>query len=259
MNAWIAFGRGPLFRLAFSLMVLGLLRVVLLTVIGIVEAYRRNSDRIVPWKAIARQTLGWLVPVQKLWGARPVYSAVSVLFHVGLLVVPLFLAAHVRLWRDTLGFAWPGLGRKPADYLTLLAIAGAIGLFCGRAFCRSARALSRLQDYVWPLLLAFPFVTGYLCSHAALAPRAYQALMLVHVYAADLILAMIPFTKIAHCVLTPFSQAVTAVAWKFVPGAGERVAATLGYSGLPTWVANSRLGAARSAAPAEIKKEVLAK
>ena len=57
--------------------------------------------------------------------------------------------------------------------------------------------------------------------------------MLLHVYAADLILVMIPFTKIAHCVLAPLSQIVTAVAWKFPAGAGDRVAATLGYAGRP--------------------------
>lgn len=263
MQAWIDFGRGPLFRLAIGLMALGLLRAVVLTIVGIAEAYRRNSDRIVPWKVVARQTLGWLVPAGRLWRARPVYSSTSFLFHAGLLAVPLFLAAHVRLWRGAVGFAWPGMGQTPADYLTLMTIAAGLGLFCGRAFHRAARALSRLQDYVWPPLLIVPFATGYVCSHAALRAEAYQALMLAHVYAADLILIMIPFTKVAHCVLTPFSQAVTAVSWKFVPGAGERVAATLGYADLPNWVAQSRRGAVAAAEPkaaaAQPKKEVCAK
>jgi nitrate reductase gamma subunit len=258
VETWIEFGRGPLFRLAFGLMVLGLLRVVALTVVGIVEAYRRNSDRIIPWQGVARQTLGWLAPFGRLWRGRPVYSTISFLFHIGLIAVPLFLAAHVLLWRRAAGFAWPGMPRAWADGLTLLTIAGAVALLCGRMFHRGARALSRLQDYVWPALLAVPFVTGYLCSHAALGARPYQQLMLIHIYAADLIMVMIPFTKIAHCVLTPFSQAVTAVAWKFVPGAGGRVAATLGYADLPNWLAEARNGA-RPVAAVEQKKEVLAK
>jgi hypothetical protein len=33
---------------------------------------------------------------------------------------------------------------------------------------------------------------------------------------------------------------VTAVAWKFVPGAGARVAATLGYADHPTWATGAR-------------------
>lgn len=255
MEGWVEFGRGPLFRLAFCLMVLGLVRVVVLTIAGIVEAYRRNSDRIVPWKGIALQTLGWLAPVGRLWRGRPVYSVTSFLFHVGLLAVPLFLAAHVRLWRQATGFSWPGLPQLPADYLTLLTIAAGMGLFFGRVFHRGARALSRLQDYTWPLLLVFPFATGYACSHAALSPRGYQSVMLLHVYSANLIMIMIPFTKTAHCVLAPFSQVVTAVAWKFVPRAGDRVAATLGYADLPDWIPNAR----SAALPAGERKEACAK
>jgi hypothetical protein len=65
--------------------------------------------------------------------------------------------------------------------------------------------------------------------------------MLIHVYSADLVMALIPFTKIAHCVLTPLSQLVTGIAWKFPAGAGDRVAATLGYADRPSWAPKSRL------------------
>ncbi len=258
MEAWIEFGRGPLFRLAFSVMVLGLLRVFVLTAVGIGEAYRRNSDRILPWKEIGRQTLGWLVPLGRLCRQRPVYSLTSFLFHVGLLSTPFFLAAHVLLWRRSVGFAWSAFPQQIADYLTLLTIAAGIGLFFGRTLHRGARALSRFQDYLWPLLLVWPFATGYICSHAAIGPKAYQVSMLLHVYSADLIMALIPFTKVAHCVLAPLSQLVTAVSWKFVPGAGDRVAATLGYADLPNWLPAARL-ASKPAGPAGERKEVCVK
>jgi len=258
VEAWIEFGRGPLFRLAFSLMVLGLLRVFVLTAVGIAEAYRRNSDRILPWKEIGRQTLGWLVPFGRLCRQRPAYSLTSFLFHVGLLSTPFLLAAHVLLWRRSVGFAWPAIPQQIADYLTLLTIAAGLGLFFGRALHRGARALSRFQDYFWPLLLVLPFATGYVCSHAAIGPKAYQEMMLLHVYSANLIMVMIPFTKIAHCVLAPLSQLVTAAAWKFVPGAGDRVSATLGYAELPNWVERARSGT-RASTPGERREEVQAR
>ncbi len=241
MEAWIEFGRGPLFRLCFSLMVLGLVRILLLTVIGVVENYRRSSDKIVPWKAIAKQTLGWLAPVGRLWSKRPVYSTISVLFHTGMLLVPPFLAAHVLLWKRCVGLSWLALPRPAADWLTLLVIATSLGLFLGRAVHVRARSLSRFQDFAWLVLLVVPFVTGYICSHAAISPKAYQTSMLFHVYSADLLMALIPFTKIAHCVLALFSQLVTGVAWKFPAGAGDRVAATLGYADRPVWASKSRL------------------
>lgn len=255
MEAWIEFGRGPLFRLAFSLMALGLLRIILLTVVGIAEAYQRSPDRIVAWGEIARQTLAWLVPAGRLWRKRPLHSSTSFLFHAGLLLVPFFLAAHVLLCQRSTGLAWPAIPQTLADWLTLLTIATGLGLFCGRLLDPRARALSRRQDYLWPLLLVVPFATGYTCSNAAIGPRTYQGMMLFHVYSGDLIMLMIPFTKIAHCVLAPLSQLVTAVSWKFVPGAGDRVAATLGRADRPSWREKAWLGA-EIVAPAPERKEV---
>lgn len=241
METWIEFGRGPLFRLAFSLMVLGLLRILLLTLAGLAQSYRRSADRIVPWGQVALQTAAWLLPVGRFWRRRPVYGAASLLFHLGLLTVPLFFTAHVLLWKRSVGFAWPALPLAAANWLTWLVIATGMALFAGRVFHSGARRLSRPQDYVWPLLLVIPFVTGYVCANIAVRPSSYQALMLVHVYSANAIMLMAPFTKLAHCVLAPLSQAVTAVAWKFPPGAGARVAATLGYADRPSWVERARL------------------
>jgi nitrate reductase gamma subunit len=241
VTAWIEFGRGPLFRLSFTLMVLGLLRILVLTTLGIVEAYGRNPDKIVPWKEIRNQTFGWLFPIGRLWRQRPLYSFFSVVFHAGMILTPLFLAAHILLWRSSVGFGWPALPQELANWLTLLVLVTALGLFFGRALDSRSRDVSRLQDFVWPLLIATPFLTGYLASNALLEPRTYQQMMLVHIYAADLIMLMIPFTKIAHCVLMPLSQIVTSVAWKFPAGAGNRVIETLGMADRPTWMPKPRL------------------
>jgi len=219
VDAWIAFGRGPLFRIAFALMLLGLLRLLFLTLTGIVEAYRRSPDKIVNWREVRRQTIAWLIPAGRLWNQRAGYSSLSFIFHLGLLISPLFLVAHARLWRGGIGFAWPALPLSLINWLTLLAILAGLGLILARAFGRSTRKLSRTQDYFWLALLIAPFLTGYLCVNAAAGPRAYEWLMLVHIYSADLILLLVPFTKLSHCILSALSQVVTAVAWKFPAGA----------------------------------------
>ena len=244
MEAWIEFGRGPLFRIAFSVMALGLLRSVALTAIGLAEAYRRSPDKIVNWREVRRQTLAWLFPVARLWRERPVYGTVSVLFHAGLLLVPPFLFAHVLLWKRSLHLAWFAIPQSLANYLTVIAIVCGVTLFLNRTVDLKARKLSRAQDFAWPLLLVVPFITGFVCANLAVRPKLYESLLLVHVYSANLIMVLIPFTKIAHCVLAPLSQLVTAIAWKFPAGAGDRVAATLGYADKPTWLPKSRLVAA---------------
>jgi nitrate reductase gamma subunit len=244
VESWIEFGRGPLFRIAFGLMLLGLMRIFVLTFIGVAEAYRRSPDKIVNWRDVARQTIGWLFPVNRLWRKRPAYSTISFFFHVGLLLVPLFLAAHVLLWKRAAGFAWPAIPQALANYLALIVIVAGLGLFIGRLLNAASRKLSRRQDFLWPLLLVAPFASGYICANLAIGPKAYDGFMLVHVYSADLIMLLMPFTKIAHCVLAPLSHVVTAVAWKFPAGAGDEVAATLGYADRPTWVQEARISAA---------------
>lgn len=249
MEPWIQFGRGPLFAAAFSLMVLGLIRTLLLTSLNLAEVYKKSWDRLVNWKDVTRQTANWLVPIPRLWRGRPVYSTLSFLFHVGLLLVPLFLGAHVLLWRSAVGFGWKPLPQRWADWLTIAALTTGFGLIVGRATSSASRRISRQQDYFWPSLLLVPFATGFLCTHAAISANTYQSLMLLHVYSADLIIVLIPFTKIAHCVLEPFSQAVSTVAWKFPSGAGDRVAATLGYADRPSWAPQARLTKPAQPAP----------
>jgi nitrate reductase gamma subunit len=223
-------------------MALGLLRILVLTIIGTVEAYRRNSDRLLPWKDMWGQTAGWLFPIRRLWRKRPFHSTISILFHVGLLVVPLFLSAHILLWQKSTGLSWPAIPQQVADWLTLVVLITGPALFLDRLLRADGRAISRRQDYLWPLLLTIPFGTGYVCSNGLIGPKTYQVMMLMHVYSGNLILLLMPFTKIAHCVLAPLSQFVTAIAWKFPAGAGDRVAATLGYADRPSWVEKSRLG-----------------
>ncbi len=241
MEAWIEFGKGPLFRLCFCLMILGLARVLFLTAAGATQALRRTRDRRLPWKDLALKTLGWLFPVVRLTRKRPIYSVISFAFHVGLIGVPLLLGAHVLLWRRGVGFAWPAMPQSWANWLTLVVVVTGLGLFLGRVFHRGARTLSRGQDYFWPLLLVVPFISGYVASNLSLSPRSYQAAMLIHIYAGNLIMVMIPFTKIAHCVLLPLAQIVTGIAWKFPEGAGDRVAATLGYADRPSWFERPRV------------------
>jgi nitrate reductase gamma subunit len=241
MTGWIEFARGPLFRLSFALMVLGLLRILLMTFLGLGEAFRRSPDKIISWKEVRYQTFAWLFPVARLWRQRPVYSTIAFLFHVGLIVTPIFLASHILLWRQGVGVCWPALPQNLANWLTLLVIATGIGIFLGRALFLAARRLSGLQDFLWPLLLVTPFITGYVASNALIAPRTYQEFVLVHILAGNLIMVLIPFTKLAHCVLAPLSQWLTAIAWKFPAGAGDRVAETLGFADRPSWMPKARL------------------
>ncbi len=233
MEQFLDFARGPLFRLTFAFMILGLARSVILTVWNIIQAWREAGDRSLPFGDVVVQTVKWLLPFGTLFQTRPVYSFISVFFHIGLLITPIFLYAHVQLLGGTLGFTWPTLPHNVAHILTALTIVTAILLVLGRVLVRQSSFLSRKQDILWPPLLAVPFATGLACAWIALPPAVYQWSMLIHVLSGELIFVLIPFTKIAHCVLLPFSQLISVLGWKFPADSGEKVAVALDKEGTP--------------------------
>lgn len=231
MESILDFAKGPLFRLTFALMAFGLLRIFLLDLLGIYEAYKKAGDKNVPWGSAARKALAWLLPIKRIPTSRPIYSTFSIIFHIGLIIVPIFLSAHVLLWQKSTGISYWALSQKLADILTLMTIFSGLALFLGRLLNQNASLISRFQDYFWPLILIVPFVTGFICANIGVTPKVYQFSMLIHVLSGELIFVLIPFTKIAHCIIIPFSQFVSTVAWKFPPNTDEAISRTMENKG----------------------------
>lgn len=232
MEAWIEWARGPMFRLALALLVLGLVRQLVLVGAGLVDAMRRAGDKQLPWRQIAKSTLSWLLPGRRL-GRHPVFSIASVVFHVGAILTPLFLVSHVALIEASTGLAWPTLPAWLADILTVAAIVGLGTMLAVRLGNRTARALSHPSDLGWLALLLVTFVAGFLAMHPTWSPVAARTSLLVHILAANLAMALMPFTKLVHVITLPLTQLVSEVAWHFPPDAGEGVAVRLGKENQP--------------------------
>ncbi len=167
-----------------------------------------------------------MVPIRKLRN-QCLYSATSVLFHICILIVPVFMAGHIALWSRGLGVSWPAIPNQVADVLTIVAIVAAVALLVQRVSARSTRALSRFQDYALPALIAVPFVTGFLAMHPASNPFSYEAVLLVHVMSANLIFVLMPITKLSHVALMPSVQFVSEFGWKWPADSGSRVGVAL--------------------------------
>lgn len=226
MELCLELARGPLFRFALLFMVLGLGRHLVLTFLAIRRAIAKAGDKDVPLRRIALATLGWLFPFTKM-RPRRIYSFLSIAFHAGIIITPLFLAGHIALWQRGLGFGWPAIGNSLADVLTLVVMVSVVGLVVGRQWTGEARSLTRSQDIILLLLVALPFASGFILAHPALSPFDASAAMLVHALSADLVMVLIPTTKLSHCVLLPTTQLVSDVGWRFPPDAGEKVLAAL--------------------------------
>lgn len=232
MQGWLHLARGPLFQAALAFMILGLLRQLALTLWGAGRSWRRAGDRTLPTGQVARATVRWMVPVAHLRERWP-YSLTTLLFHVGVILVPLFLAGHVALWERGVGLSWPALPNALATGLTFAVLATALALILLRAGSKATRPLGRFQDYALPVLVVVAFASGLFVMHPAWNPFAADPTMLVHVLTADVLLAVVPLTKLSHMILMPLTQLVSELAWHFPSDAGSRVAATLGKENEP--------------------------
>jgi len=232
MDVWLQWGMGPLFWTASAFMILGLIRHVGLTVWESAKAYQKAGDKAFPVGKLFGSTLHWLVPVGRVWN-RGFYSLTTILFHVGIILVPLFLAGHIKLWREGVGLSWPGLPNGLATTLTWIVIATGIAVVVQRLAARDSRVLSRFQDYALPLFILVPFLTGFLVMHPAWNPFHRDPVLLMHVLSADLLIFLVPLTKLSHMILMPFTQLVSELAWHFPQDAGNRVGMTLGKENEP--------------------------
>lgn len=232
METALTWARGPMFWTAFTFMILGLLRHVVFTILETRRVMQRAGDKNVPYRQVWRNTLAWLFPITRL-RHRLAYSLSTLVFHIAIIIVPVFLAAHVALWQRNLGLSWFALPNAVADILTILAIVTAVAIVVQRVAFADARSLSRFQDYVMPLLIALPFVSGLLATHPQWNPFRYEATLLVHVMSANIIFVLVPLSKISHCVLLPFTQMLSEAAWHFPADSGSQVAVALGKENEP--------------------------
>ncbi len=225
MESLLNFTQGPLFAACFSIMVLGLLRIVIITYWSMRQALKRAGDKNIPYKALMQETRSWLFPFAHLWKTKPVASTASYIFHIGLLIVPVFLLDHILLWRE-IGLNWPALPTVVANLLTLITIIACGILLSVRLFSENPRRISGFMDYLLLALLFTIFTTGFIASRPW-NPISNDASMLVHTLAGNLILLLIPFTKLAHCFLFPILRVASNIAWHFPRGAGAAVNKTL--------------------------------
>jgi nitrate reductase gamma subunit len=231
MEHWLEWARGPAFRFAFAVMLLGIARVLILNILGIVTLRRQARDKSIPVRIVVRDTLRWFFPFKRLGSSQLHFTVASFVFHVCIILVPVFLGAHILLWERGLGIGWPAISQTWADWLTLAAIVSSLFLFIRRVRARATRALSRTQDYLLPLIIAVPFVSGYLAMHPAFNPFSYNATMFVHVMSGNLIFVLIPFSKLSHVALFPTTQLISELGWHLAPESGRRVALALGKEG----------------------------
>jgi nitrate reductase gamma subunit len=169
----------------------------------------RERDRVfynhmsISWAT--KSILRWLIPLGSAsLRSQPVFSLVFFIFHVCLLGVPLFLLAHNMLWDEAFGVSLWSMPEHWADVFTLIFIGCAAFLFVRRLLRPEVRILTSLWDYSLLVLTTLPFFTGFLASHQW---GQYDLAMVLHVLFAEILLIIIPLSKLGHIILFFFTRA----------------------------------------------------
>jgi len=232
METALEWARGPVFWFAVAFMVLGSARHVLVTLWEIGRAYYRAGDKNIPYAQVAKASLQWLLPIGK-FKERTSYGIATFVFHVSIVLTPILLGGHIVLIQRGAGLWWPAIPNALADVLTIVAILTCFVLILQRAVRPDSRAVSKFSDYAIPFFIALPFASGFLVMHPGLNPFPFSATLFLHVMSANVVLILIPVTKISHCILTPTSQIVGEMAWHWPPNAGSLLAVTLNKENEP--------------------------
>ncbi len=204
MDDFYEFLTGPALWATFIIFVVGLIvRVVYLY--GISKERDRVFYNHVDLKWGFRSIFHWLIPFGSVsLRAQPVFAIAFFVFHLCLLGVPIFLLAHNTLWQEAFGISLPSLPDSIADVLTVVFVLAALVLLARRILRPEVRFLSSAWDYFLLILTSSPFVTGFLAYHQ-IGP--YKLTLILHIFLAEILLVVIPFSKLGHIVLFFFSRA----------------------------------------------------
>jgi nitrate reductase gamma subunit len=198
MNELYEFLTGPALWAASALFIVGLIvRVTYLY--GLSKERDRVFYNHADLKWAIRSIVHWLVPLGSVsLRTQPLFGIAFFLFHTCLFGVPLFLLAHNTLFEEAFGFGLPSLPDFLADIFTVVFILAALVLLVRRLLRPEVRILSTAWDYFLLILTCAPFVTGFLAYHQV---GPYKLTLILHVLLAEVLLVIIPFSKLGHIIL----------------------------------------------------------
>jgi len=155
-------------------------------------------------KFALRSIFHWIIPFASVNSRKnPILTIVTFLFHIGLIFVPIFLFAHIILVKESWNISWWFLPDGAADFMTLIVIAGCVFFAVRRITQPEVKFLTSPSDFVILSIIAAPFVTGFWTYHQWVG---HQWIALLHILSGEIMLAVIPFTRLSHMLFFPFTR-----------------------------------------------------
>jgi nitrate reductase gamma subunit len=198
------FVSGPLVWVAFIVFIGGsLFRLV--SMIRLVNQKEKWIFSYMSWKYSLRSIMHWITPFATVnMRKHPVMTLVTFVFHLCLLITPVFLMAHIILWEEAWSISWMALPNGLADVMAFLVVGGCLFFLVRRLKQPEVQYVTSASDYVILAIVAAPFVTGIMVYHQWLN---YQVMTILHIISGEIMLVAIPFTRLSHMLFSPFTRA----------------------------------------------------
>ncbi|MGW8320573.1 MAG: TmcC family electron transfer complex membrane anchor subunit [Thermodesulfobacteriota bacterium] len=195
--------RGPLAWVALLVFFLGTgYRIVSM----LVEA--RKDKVVYPYMSLKyglRSLMHWMIPFGSVnMRKRPVMTVVTFVFHICLVLTPIFLLAHIVLVYESWQVQWCSLPERATDVMSVLVVLACVFFLVRRIVSPEVQNVTFLSDYVLLALVLLPFLTGFLAYHQ-MGP--YRPMLILHILTGEIMLVAIPFTRLSHMFFFFFTRA----------------------------------------------------
>lgn len=204
MHSFYNFITGPMVWISFAVFIGGCLYRVI-SLIHSVSTKERFIFSYMSLKYGMRSIFHWITPFgtanMKL---HPVMTVVTFVFHICLLLVPIFLLSHIVMWEESWGLSWWALPDALADFMTVLVIGSCVFFLVRRIKLPEVRYVTSPADYAILAIVAMPFLTGFWAYHQL---PGYAFAMILHVLSGEIMLMAIPLTRLSHMIYAVFTRA----------------------------------------------------
>jgi nitrate reductase gamma subunit len=119
----------------------------------------------------------------------PVSYIGGYIFHVGLAIVVFLFAPHILLIKNLTGLSWPSLPSQFIDLMAVVTMAAMVVVLVDRINKPVKRFLSTFEDW-------FTWAVTFLPLQHLLLP--YTTMLALHILSVELLLVVLPFTKLFH-------------------------------------------------------------
>lgn len=219
------FIRGPMTWISFIVFFAGTIfqffKIYSLTRELDITQFTPGPGKILSVKKPEDEKTDWLTWLKlSIAGVNPFMTVVSTVFHVLLVIMPIFVLGHNILLDNSFGISLVSLSLPEglSDFFTIIVIICAAIFLFRRMFLDRVKAITTWADYLFLFLAAAPFVTGFFAYHQVFDN--YRLIIALHILFGELMLMAIPFTKFIHMVYFVIIRFNVLSEWGF--GKGKR-------------------------------------